>query len=302
MRYFYYISKSKVSMLRPQVRGTKAFVKSLKPQIKAPGFSIASEISREDWDRESLVRGVEQITEDMKKNSKLISLSNARAIESEIWYRDTNSWRSGIVAFQGGFSFSDGDGVASYILWRIHRGALLVLVGSPQNILDELVVNEKLLFQGSSGALMEIDSLFSSLLKTDEERAVYLPKNRRRCEGVLWQGEPYIETDNMTTVDERTASQVTIAPYFSCADEGSVKVGALCLDYLSGLPQVSLEVVFRIFSKYKFQKENTPELEEFLRPYEEDLGLWGQGTTRSGLRDQKFVAVYVGSPLYTVIA
>lgn len=285
-------------MLWSQITNKQAKLRKLKPSFKVPLVGGVDAEIDELGGGDDLIGAVQHLVQHMREKGLLKQLSSTPPAVGETWYHHTGPWHSGVIAFQGGMDFTQGSGVATYMTWTIYNGALFLLVGSPKHLLDQFAVNERVLIQGTSGSLMEIDKIFQQHLRTDEVNAVILPETDffHQGRGVLWGGPAYAEEAGEAPRETSTHNK-TLPHSLSWTESPALKLSALLLDYLANLPRQNMETVFRLFHRYKLPLD--AELNKFLQGYENDP--WRNGPAASRLRDKKFAVVYVGSPLFTAI-
>jgi hypothetical protein len=212
LKYFHYISRQKVEQIRSQL----GLVDTLDQQTDLPRQALESVV-------------------ELEKRGQITSMDQGAPLESGVFLRSISSWRHGLFYFR---SSLDDHTAATYVAWRECGRSLILLVGSPNNILGEQVAREGLVVPGSSGALSEIFALLDSMRAEEpqyvESRlgpAVKIQGGHEEHYGVCWQ-------------------------YTFGARSRALSLATLCFGYFGTLPQARLEVLFRLFSKHPATKSS----------------------------------------------
>ena len=128
MKYFYYISKPKVDMLKAQI-GTAGF--SLASISSKLGLGAASVSLTAERQAQSLVGDTLSLVKALEKRKALKPSYDLPRLNASDFYHDQGTWKSGLFKFD---SICDQPTV-TYALWRVLKGSLILLIGSPNNIL-----------------------------------------------------------------------------------------------------------------------------------------------------------------------
>jgi hypothetical protein len=129
LRYFCYISRQKVEQFRSQL-GLKDTLDS-QTDLPCQTLECAAEL-----ERRGQIRGMDQ----------------GPGLECGVFFRGISPWRHGLFYFR---SALDDHTAVTYVAWREHGQSLILLLGSPNNILGEQVARDGLIVPGSTGALSE---------------------------------------------------------------------------------------------------------------------------------------------------
>jgi hypothetical protein len=293
LKFFYYISRQKIEQIRSQL----GLVDAVNQQTDLPRQTLES-------------------VAELEKRGQITSMDEGTPLESGAFLRSISSWRHGIFYFR---SALDDHTAATYVVWRECGRSLILLVGSPNNILGEQIAREGLIVPGSSGALSEIFALLE-LIGTEEPQyiesgpgpAVKIHGGHEEHYGVCWQ-------------------------YTFGARSRALSLATLCFGYFGALPQARIEVLFRLFSKHSSKKASIYEdlrteafdalvypaftVDDFRVAAETknpETGTWqvepaSEDTTEASsnwervysavksFQFQKYDTVWVGSPLYVAL-
>jgi hypothetical protein len=140
-KFFYYISKQKVEMLSEQ----------LAPIPK--GMSLVSAVIR--------------LADFLLDRNQVADIADVISDDSTRFIKDSDVWRQGLFNF-----LATGTNVVTFVAFRRIGPLLILLVGSPRNILGEQIVKDGMHVPGTSGALLDVLSFIKNTLNTEETRAV----------------------------------------------------------------------------------------------------------------------------------
>jgi hypothetical protein len=233
-------------------------------------------------------------------------------------------WRHGLFYFKGGvpgFGTSIHEQERTfitsviYVAWTTFGGAIIILVGSPNNILGDKVAPEGVFVPGTSGVEDAVRDVVASF-ETDE------PNNITSS----FRHEPP-EFSNITLGSRQryTSSygRGRLPLPGRQTDWFSLSLAQFCLTYFSDLPQVRLETVFRVFTSHRSKGKNflldlekcsedslrhlreTIDITDFpdFPAYEKkEIDKWQKFrdvSERNGLGI--FSKVFLGSPIYTAL-
>jgi len=285
MRQFQYISKTKVE-------GLEAILwRRRKPEItfsaSAPGGLVKLDV-KPPAQVADLYRRTEALIRKMERHKQLVPMPEQGELESTDFYRDDAVWANGLFSFKGDFSLEQADArVVTYLLWRRWRDSVVLLAGSPLNVLGEQVVREGVWAYGTTGTLATLVHFTETALRTDEENVVGVAPAGAQPEvgGLSW-------TDRGTGWPSASQPDEKLRPEILSSPPG-LALAALCLGHLAGLPSGQIETAFRITQRLAVNlRGNVPRWAADL------LG-------RHGREQLDFLrqcqAVYLGSPLYTAL-
>jgi len=282
MPEFIYVSRSKVDVLeadlsrwrRPQVTAT----------VGVPGVQLGV---APPADVPDLYRRTNALIKKMERRDRMVPMPKSGDLDVSTFYRDRSEWAQGLYSFKGDFSL-DGDGarVVTYLLWRRWQNSIILLVGSPQNVLGERVVHGGVWAYGTTGTWTTLLHFAEATLRTDEANLVGVAPqaNRPQAGDLKWvdPGEIGGEVEEQPLPAELMDSPRALA------------LAALCLGQLSRLPASQIDTAFRLFQRLPLTLRG--EVPSWV------TGLLGQGGGREKLdilRQCKII--YVGSPLYTAL-
>jgi hypothetical protein len=280
MPEFIYVSKSKVDVIEADLSRWRS------PQITAtvsvPGvqFGVAPPADAPD-----LYRRTNALIRKMERRNRMVPLPQSGELDVSSFYRDQSEWMQGLYSFKGDFSL-DGDSarVVTYLLWRRWQDSLILLVGSPQNVLGEQLVHGGVWAYGTTGSWTTLLHFAETTLRTDEANLVGVapPADRPRAGDLKWvePGEIKGEAEEQPLPAEMMDSPRALA------------LAALCLGQLSRLPSSHLDTGFRLFQRLPLLLRG--EVPGWV------TGLLGQEGGRGKLDIlRQCRMIYIGSPLYT---
>lgn len=272
LRQFSYISRSKVATLEAQLR-RRLSLHGVSAKVTVPGAEVSvSGGSGEQQD--DLVARTVGLERRLRRRKLVKSLAGESELDPSSYYADEATWWNGLFAFNGDFSLDQGAArVVSYLLWRPWRDSIVLLAGSPENVLGERVVRDGVWAYGTTGTWATILRFAERSFAADE------------------QGFEAV-TDASASVPGEGKK---VAPSGLFDSPSGLALAVICARYLSTLPQSTVETVFRVSQRFPIR---TPGL---LPDWAvEALGDGGAGERRVELV-RRCEAVYVGSPLYTAL-
>ena len=272
LRQFSYVSPSKLAALEAQLarrlpfRGASAKLAVLGAEVTLSGESGEQ--------RDDVVGRTLAVERKLKRRKLLTRLPDEGELDPSSHYVDEATWWNGLFAFTGDFSLeADAGRVVSYMLWRPWRDSIVLLAGSPENVLGERVVRDGVWAYGTTGTWATVLRFAESTFASDE---------------------PGFETVTSAPVS-LTAENRDVAPSGLFDAPRGHALAVLCALHLSALPESRVETVFRVSQRFAIR---TPGL----------LPTWADEALRAGPTGERGVelvrrceAVYVGSPLYTAL-
>jgi hypothetical protein len=272
LKYFYYISKAKVEMLLPQLR-----IKDMQEESSEPLVTKALRLI-EKLDHENLV----------------VALEDTNDIAASKFYASKAVWRTGLFYFGTMVSIT-----VTYFLWRKHGNAIIVLVGSPDNIIGGRVATQGVNIPSTSDAIDSFGSMeILEAIDIDEVSSVVVGGGRTGSRIPPATKRVSLPARNLLRSDSWLRNMIY-------THSRMIGLAIFCLDYLSDLPEMNIDTVFRVYSKstsgrgsffndlkaeYKKGRQEYPTLYT-------DAGL--KEARRLGL--EKLRVMYIGSPVYTAI-
>ncbi|MEJ2559459.1 MAG: hypothetical protein P8186_25245 [Anaerolineae bacterium] len=279
-KYFYYISKTKVDMLLSQFRHSKLAVPKITPKIDVVGIGIEAEIGSQA--RENLVKDTLSLLRLMTRRKLIRDLARNSAFDTRSFWHDEGRW------FNGLYLFSAEVELATYFLWKAYQDAIILLVGSPLNILGEKIVRDGVRLPGTGGVCNEVHRFVDKIIGPDE--MVLAADNR-------YKGHPYFTRRKLPGATYEMANDAEFAETFEFLrpPPRALSLGVLCMKYLVNLPKSEIDTVFKLFHRYDLE-------------HPKDLLDWGlvlSSVSKQGIinrmRLERTRTVFVGSPIYTAI-
>jgi hypothetical protein len=269
LQHFTYISSTRLTGLEAQVRSRfSAFGLSAKASI--PGIAeVGAELSGKPAD--TTVARTLALTAKLRKRSMVLPLAGAGELGTAKLYHDVSPWAHGLFAFSGDTSLNAGVRVFSYLAWRRWNDSLLLLAGSPTNVLGENVVREGVWAYGTTGT-WDLILQFTEAFNTDEF--------------------------TIAQTVQTSASEAPGAPLsLDLMDlPRGLGLAMFCLRHLSRLATNQLDTMFRITRRIDLGPPRTLPQQMIA-----DLGHTAVAAQQANfLRNCR--NVYIGSPLYTAIA
>jgi hypothetical protein len=285
MRQFLYISKTKIEGLEA------GLWRRHKPEItlsaSAPGGLVKLDV-KPPAQVADLYRRTDALIRKMERRKQLVPMPEQGELGSSDFYHDDAVWANGLFSFKGDFSLEQADArVVTYLLWRRWQDSIVLLAGSPLNVLGEHVVREGVWAYGTTGTLATLVHFTETALRTDEENVVGVSPSGAQPEagGLNW-------TNGGTGWPSASLPDEELRPEILSSPPG-LALAALCLGHLAGLPAGPIETTFRITQRIAVNlRGNVPRWAVDL------LGRRGREQLDFLRRCQ---AVYVGSPLYTAL-
>jgi hypothetical protein len=280
MPEFIYVSSSKVDVLEAELSRFRS------PQVTAsvsvPGVQLGVAPPPA---APNLPRRANTLIKKMERRNRMVPMPASGDLDVSSFYRDQSEWAQGLYSFKGDFSL-DGDGarVVTYLLWRRWQTSIILLVGSPQNVLGERLVHGGVWAYGTTGTWTTLLHFAEATLRTDEANLVGIAPqaNRPQAGDLAWiePGEIEGETEEQPLPAEMMDSPRALA------------LAALCLGPLSSMPVMQTDTAFKLFQRLPLNLRG--EVPGWV------TGLLGPARAREKLdilRQCKMI--YVGSPLYT---
>jgi hypothetical protein len=292
IKYFYYISPPKLEMLATQL-----------------GLTFSGSAVKD------VVRDVHKITTALQASGLIEELQPDRKVETGRFYISTETWRHGLFYFKAGYSSKKPlvTGVM-YALWTTHAGSVLLLVGSPNHILGEKVVQQGVFIPGTSGAVDKVFQIAGRL--SVDEPALVTGKDMGRWRYSDVPGYEIRASDKVGDRDEDEIRQRLPLPYSWDSGRNALSLAILCFRHLGQLSSTRVEVLFRLFAKesaaglslqddfdacrnkwlnYDFIREKPEHLAE-------EKAIWERIAMEVGrFQLKQYKDIYIGSPVYTAL-
>lgn len=282
LKYFSYISRAKVEMLEAQLRRGLTL---RGVRVVFPGLGDVN-WTREQDDR--LAERTRSLAKTMHRKKLVKTLDDEHELESSGFYRDESTWLNGLFSFKGDFSLEDETArVVSYLVWRQWSNSIILLAGSPENVLGEKVVRDGVWAYGTTGTWATIVNFAETNLRTDERNFVAVADRpaRRASPGLPWADW------DAETFDEGEDE----APSGLFESPRGLALAVICARYLTALSRSRIETVFRVDERLDLRARGP--LPEWVRDVLDEHGEEGDGMELL----RRCEAVYIGSPIYTAI-
>lgn len=281
MPEFTYVSQSKVDVLEadlsrwrsPQVTATVSVAGVVQLGVAPPAAAP------------DLYRRTNALIRKMERRNLMVPLPPSGELDVAGYYRDQSEWMQGLYSLKGDLSLDDDSArVVTFLLWRRWQNSIILLIGSPQNVLGEQVAHGGAWAYGTTGTWDTLLHFAETTLRTDEANLVGVapPADRPQAGDLKWL-EP---GEIMGTVEEQPLPEEMID------SPRALALAALCLGRLSGLPASHTDTGFRLLQRLPLTLRG--EVPSWVT---ELLGQQGGRVKLDILRQCKMI--YVGSPLYT---
>lgn len=251
--YFHYMSQEKLETLLALSSRESFKLTSITPTgVIGPNRSLMRGEERQPG---YLVSLGEDVIASVNAGVRAAPPDRGEFLEVTKFYHDLSAWRSGVFSFDS----SCEQPTLVYVAWRAVRNSLVLLVGSPNNIVGAKKVEGDCFIPGTQGAHLRILDFVDQTLGTDERVMVSV-------------FEPELFGDTSVAVPELTNGEVIsrLHPKAMAArwhditkgdlslpassDEKGLRLGFLCLKNMLRLPQTRIEVIFRVFGEYSIPK------------------------------------------------
>jgi hypothetical protein len=272
-KYFYYVSREKVEMLLPQMRVGGMHEESHEPLIKKAIRLLGA----------------------LDRSNSVLSLDETTKIGASKFYASRTVWHNGLFYFRTMVSVT-----VAYFLWRKHGDSIIVLTGSPDNIIGSRVASQGVRLSSTADA---IDTIGSSeildVINSNEVSSVVVGGTGRTSRGIPRAQKPVSVAGSDREVVEGWFKETAYT------QSREVGLAIFCLSHLSNLPEMTIDTVFRIYSTYSskganlfedLEAEHKQGQQEYAILYTDDRLKEAQ---RMGMAN--FRTIYIGSPLYTAI-
>ena len=275
LKYFYYISKSKMEMLFPQ-------------------FNLLSNGN---------------VVSDILNLSNVLSIHGLIEDSFQQLSLKTSSFYhySGVVK-QGLFStnyFYNLD--TTYLLWTIFENSLILMFGSPRNILGNEFAWKGVDIAPTSQQFLHLSIFLDNIIETNDSWSQNLNEEYGYSSMLK---RPHFDSQPRKIISENKRLQsrlwydrgyLSVAYLATKKNKKATGAGLLCFQLLKDLPDSNIDTIFKIFSHYELSDKDSQLLKEIYRT---------EFSSNQDIieRDQAIVYnwnlknVYIGSPLYVSIA
>jgi hypothetical protein len=263
VKFFYYVSESKVRQLSGQV-GPTTRLSGLRAKTSAVGFGVEFELGREaaQTNEAQLTRQVTDVMRRLRRSGQIASSRADEPLSTSRFYQDTGDWHHGIYSLKLTGSAEE---TATYVAWRAEDNRIFMLFGSPTNVVGERRVSEG--SEYTLGSTRIVGEVMESSLQWEFIQALQGCDDEEQLSLVFRPG-PHA----LLNVDVARRTRLELIKAAPETIRGSA-LATLCETALGMLPVSRVEAVFRIFHSLPVSRA--------IAPYDR---------------------VYVGSPVYTALA
>ena len=274
LKYFHYISRNKVEMLLPQVR-RGALAATAAQKVSLSEIADVSECNSRN--NPELITQLQELVAGLEKNKLILDISTNDPPKKGAFARCMRKWRHGLFYFKGGVPTFWGASkneellilTVIYVAWTRLGDAIILLVGSPNNILGEKVAPEGVFMPGTGGVEESVRTLLNSL-RTDEPIAAMREEHRLGGDIAI----PEITLGSEQRYTDEYGSERMPLPGFE-PDWFSLSLAQFCIGYLANLPEASIETIFRVLSTNESINDNFQlDVEQFADKDLEDTPRW----------------------------
>ena len=264
IKYYYYISRNKVNLLKGQINPKTTFSK-LGAKAEIPGLSLELGVEKDAAhnDQTQLIEDLSTVIDSLRKQKEILPLVENSKLDSSLLYLDSSDWHHGLYSLK---MTEAEEQVITYITWRTSQNRIFLLLGSPTNILGDAVVSE-----GSEYSLPSsrtVNKVVESSLQWEFVQTL------DDCDA-MDSGEFSIKIDpslpSPLKVDINNIASSKLIKAKNDVLRGNA-LAIFCATDLARLPSSKLETVFKIYHVLPVSRSAAP-----------------------------FDAVYVGSPIYTAL-
>ena len=285
-KYFYYISRTKLAMLGPQV---------------GIGYRTL-----DDNDYSSLVKEAVRLNGALYEEGMAKRITNPKDISTNRVYEETGVWHQGLFSFNTHFDAA----AVTYALWAAYGSTLIFLVGSPNHILGEKVVSSGLFVPGTSGAHLAILEFCDRFLRTDEPHAVRTgPDSRYGHKNIV----PLDASSSKITFQDNSNTGLIFQEngidrfdindaIYAEEDARGLYLAILCLDHMRNLPQMKINLLFTLFSEHTVMSPLELEKRARSTEYEWLKNKLIKSAEVLGSQNPNIESVFFGSPIYTAFS
>ncbi|OXU14532.1 DUF7019 family protein [Sedimentisphaera salicampi] len=295
MNYYHYISASKLDMLSAQVKRPRLSLKGVKSKFSGGFASLEVEA---EGRKDALVQKLTALIKELEAQNQIKSVGALEYGNTSVFYRDEATYHCGIFCMD---SMCESP-IATYVCWRSMERTLILLVGSPLNVLSERHVDAQCYIPGTSGAHDALHEFADRILQTDERTLVVprkpkfyreTPKGYRPPDiihGFQWPKDPEAEV----TDREQMHREEQFLRYQEYDGDKGLSLSLLVLGAMSRLPERSMDITFRVLDRHTIPSMETIKNEDrwYAKYVKEDVG---------PIPFSEYDTIVVGSPLCTAL-
>jgi hypothetical protein len=276
MKDYIYISLQKIDNIEGQFKEKSIKLENITPKIEIlNALSISAETKISSM--ENNISHVERFMRNAHKRGMIKNLSDINKLETDFICFDNSDWFNGLFYVDGG-----DHAVVFYILWKGWQDSIILLTGSPKNILGEKSIRAGVDYFGTKGSLWQLAEMMKNTFKSTNLNNLSGSSN-----------EDVSEEMPISRIGvRRKGFDGQISSLNRVGSLSAVEAGVFCIKYLYQLPIAITETAFRIHQVLVFDSQK-------------DLPIWFSEIrdldidTSLRKRIEKCRQVYIGSPIYT---
>ncbi|MBN8656367.1 MAG: hypothetical protein J0M11_11565 [Anaerolineae bacterium] len=293
LRYFQYISENKVNILFSQLNNDSGLL-NINPKIEIAGISLGINYSNKtetDLNSQLIDKTIKLITK-LEKKKILKPIAEIENFENGYYFTDTSNWQNGLFSLR---DKSYEEISVTYTLWKKHQDFIVLLIGSPLNVLDNKKVETGSIHY--SGTTKSINQLIGSHDFIDAARDLhlretsntkyktgYIPAHSKKHSQKYFEestSEPLLISENSSNYPfnfdvnvNSWDSSLKLDKYVKeLDDKRGTLLAAFCIKTLSQLQLSKIELAFKIFNSFSVSNNYLSDINK----------------------------IYIGSPIYTVV-
>ncbi len=162
MKYYFYISETKVNMLYSQLKEASAPKSNRKYKLGVSGIGAEFGFSKNEPNIYMKLKSLLKVLE----NKNMLSSLKDENPRQGLYYQDSGYWHNGLFTIS---HFTPIPEIMTYTLMRRVGYNLILLIGSPKNILGNIEAIGGIQMPDTSGGVMAFQSLFSSKFISDDD-------------------------------------------------------------------------------------------------------------------------------------
>ncbi len=284
-------------MLNSQLEHKKFQFLDFNPKVEISGISVGANVRAKN--NGGLIDDTLSVIEKLNKKKFVKRLDQVSTLGKNSFYYDNSLW------FNGLFFYNIGEiKIASYFVWKYWENSIILLVGSPLNIVGERTMQEGIYAPGTHLSWDSVISFMVQNFQTDENNlvGVSIPENADYGDKQLF-AKILAMDSNVDSERILIGSQYKAKPHDEMLSiyqkSGKYKLGALdfglfCAKYLSALPQSDVDILFKVT---RIMDLNRPtDLPEW-------ISIFNRFSAQANLKGmERYRRIYLGSPVYTALS
>jgi hypothetical protein len=240
IKFLYYVSRSKVRLLSGQV-GPRTRLSKLGAKASALGFGAEVALGRENVqdDEAQLARELIDLMRRLRKSRNVVSLQADESLGGSLFYHDSGDWHHGLYSIK---MMGDAEETTTYIAWKADKNRIVLLFGSPINVLGVRDVTDGTEFALASSRI--VGDVVESSLQWE------FMKELQACDEEDPDEVFSAELDSRETSRVEGSIQHQTHPKLIKAEVNELRGSALaafCETALETLPLSKLETVFKVY-------------------------------------------------------